>query len=894
MRLHRIRVEHVRGLPAAEVHFTLDGVTVVEAPNESGKTSLFDAFDLLLKEKHNTRKQAVKDLQPSGRDVGSVVEAELTVGATHLTVRKCFNKDRSTELRVHAPTPGQFTGDEAHDELRRLLDAGTDMALFEALRFHQGRSLDSVALADSEHLAQKLDASAGGSGDTGDDALYDRIVASFERYHTPTGQEGKVLKEADASLAESEDHVADLAATASELASAGARSSELQRERVRLQDAIATLGPQLEAYRQQRSRLAALRAEVDTAHSRLRAATSERDAAQAAATARQDQIEAIAQTKVRLEQRETVAETARAAWQDQQHRLEALEHELQRAETEEAAARAAVRLARSAVDLGRRRTELQAARERHQRIETALAEAAAADAFLADNPLSEAQLQAIREASDELRVVEARLGDAAPTVRISAAVGLDLLVDGRPVTLDGGETRDHQVPEQLMVALEGTLAVQVRAGASLADRQADRDHARRKLAQACDAVAVQDRAEAEGLGRVRETHLRALEQRDATIERELEGRTREELADQIRRLEAQVAELEQRLRPGGDRPAAVGDGSTAEPLDESANEPMARLPALESAEEAARAATTAVRSEQVALSAEVARLRDIATRASTAASHDRDELASAVARLDDSRARASDAALQEAVTRTTADRHLADQRLAEVQAELDACQPDEVELLAENAQQRQVRLTADLEEVREQAAAVRALIEVRGGQGVGEALQAAEAERDRRAEARRSLRARAAAARALKEAFESARDAAYAAYREPLRERIVQAGRLVFGEDLDVQLDEELAVVSRTLGGVTLGFDRLSAGAREQLAILTALAAADLAGEDGVPLVLDDTLGYTDAARLERLGAVLGRVRGPQVVVLTCVGDRFHAIGGARTVRLREVTTGTS
>jgi hypothetical protein len=878
MRLHRLRVEHVRGLPAAEVHFAVDGVTVVEAPNESGKTSLFDAFDLLLKEKHNTKKQTVKDLQPAGRDVGSVVEAELTVAGTHLTIRKSFNKDRSTELVVHTPAPRQLTGNEAHDELRRILDEGTDMALFEALRFHQGRSLDSIALADSEHLARRLDASAGGSGDTGDDALYERVAATFERYFTPTGQDGKELKEADAAVAEADQYVAELAATAAELASAGARATELQRERVRLQDAIATLGPQVEAHREQLRRVTGLRAERETASSERRAARSERDAAVAAAAARDDQVEAIERTRRRLKQREAIAATAKDAWQEQQARLQALADDLRDAEAREAAARAAVQGARAAADLGRRRTELRAARERHQRIQTALADAAAADAFLADHPLTTAQLDAVREAADDLRVVEARLGDAAPTVRILAERTTDLTVDGRPLTVAGGEAIAHQVPEQLLVAVEGAFSVQVRAGASLADRLADRDHARRALARACQRIGVRDRAEAEELERARETHLRTLAQRDAVIERELDGRTREQLADGIRLLESQVAELEARLVPA-DPPSATGTEEAAD-----------AVLGLEAAEEVARSATANARSEHQALTAEVARLRDIATEAGTAASHDRDELETACARLETSRATTPDPALQDAVdTATMALRH-ADERLATIQTELDALQPDEVELLAENAQQRQVRLAADLDQVREQAAEVRMLIEVRGGQGVGEALQAAEAERDRWHEARRSLRARAAAARALKEAFETARDAAYAAYREPLRRRIVQAGRLVFGEDLDVQLDEDLAVISRSLGGITLAFDRLSAGAREQLAILTALAAADLAGEDGVPLVLDDTLGYTDAGRLERLGAVLGRVRGPQVVVLTCVGDRFHAIGGARTVRLREVT----
>jgi len=878
MRLHRIRVEHVRGLPAAEVDFAVDGVTVVEAPNESGKTSLFDAFDLLLKEKHNTKKQSVKDLQPSGRDVGSLVEAELTVAGTHLTVRKRFNKDRSTELIVHTPAPRQLTGNEAHDELRRILDDGTDMALFEALRFRQGRALDSLALADSEHLARRLDASAGGSGDTGDDALYERVVSTFERYFTPTGQDGKQLKEADAALAEAEQQVAELAATAAELESAGTRATDLARERARLQDALATLGPQLEAHREQLQRVTGLRAAIDTARSQLRAASSEHDAAVAAVAARDGQVVAIASIRERLEQREAVAATAEAAWQQQQARLETLADTLRAAEAGEADARASLQDARAAAELGQRRDELHGARERHHRIEAALADAGAADAFLADHPLTEAQLTAIREASDELRIVEARLGDAAPTVRISARRTTELLVDEHPLTLDEGETLDRQVPEQLVVALDGAFEVAIRAGASLADRQADRDHARRTLAHACALVGVEGRAEAEELERTRQAHLRTLAQRDAIIDRELDGLTRDQLADRIRVLGAQVEDLEQRLAGDETQPALVTAGAAE------------HIPDLEAAEGEARTLALTARSEYQALTTEVARLRDIATRAAAAASHDADELAAAIAKLDDARTAVADETLHQAVDGARVERQQAEAHVQAVQAELDVLQPEEVELLADNAQQRQARLSADLEEIREQAAEVRALIEVRGGQGVGEALQAAEAERDRRREARRSLRARAAAARALKEAFEAAREAAYAAYREPLRQRIVQAGRLVFGDDLDVELDEDLSVVSRTLGGITLTFDRLSAGAREQLAILTALAAADLAGDDGVPLVLDDTLGYTDAARLERLGAVLGRVRGPQVVVLTCVGTRFDAIGGARTVRLRQVT----
>src|SRR5680860_821131 len=233
----------------------------------------------------------------------------------------------------------------------------------------------------------------------------------------------------------------------------------------------------------------------------------------------------------------------------------------------------ALQVARASAELGRRRGELRAARERHQRIEAALAEASAADAFLADHPLTAAQLTAIREASDELRIVEARLGDAAPTVRITAERSFDLLLDGEPITVTSGGYVERQVPDQLVISLPGSLAVQLRAGASLADRQADRDHARRVLDRACATAGVRDRAAAED----------------------------------------------------------------------------------------ARRATAGIRSDQLALAAEVARLRDIATEAATAASHDRDELASTRDRLDAARAAVPDAALRDVMARAAAELEQADE-----------------------------------------------------------------------------------------------------------------------------------------------------------------------------------------------------------------------------------------
>ncbi len=60
---------------------------------------------------------------------------------------------------------------------------------------------------------------------------------------------------------------------------------------------------------------------------------------------------------------------------------------------------------------------------------------------------------------------------------------------------------------------------------------------------------------------------------------------------------------------------------------------------------------------------------------------------------------------------------------------------------------------------------------------------------------------------------------------------------------------------------------------------MTQLAGASLvAKEDTVAVIIDDALGFTDADRLAKMGAVLDTVGGDgQVIVLTCSPHRYHS-----------------
>jgi uncharacterized protein YhaN len=180
-----------------------------------------------------------------------------------------------------------------------------------------------------------------------------------------------------------------------------------------------------------------------------------------------------------------------------------------------------------------------------------------------------------------------------------------------------------------------------------------------------------------------------------------------------------------------------------------------------------------------------------------------------------------------------------------------------------------------------------------GTRGVATGRDARAAVFDQAEEQYQQVLRRAEAARLLRETLARHRAAARRDYAAPLRHRIAVLGRRVFGDDFDVVLSGDLDVVSRTVDGTTLPVGQLSTGAREQLAIVVRLAIAALTSRDGqgVPVVLDDALGWSDAERLARMGELLADAgQHSQVVLLTSQPDRYAAIPG---VNLVTVTAGT-
>lgn len=247
-----------------------------------------------------------------------------------------------------------------------------------------------------------------------------------------------------------------------------------------------------------------------------------------------------------------------------------------------------------------------------------------------------------------------------------------------------------------------------------------------------------------------------------------------------------------------------------------------------------------------------------------------------------------DASLAQSLATAEAKRVSDAEALEASRAQLQAHDADGLEMLATNARELAKRLVNDLSRHDADLAAASIELEVRGRDGLRDKLDTALSRLGDTQRVHDSLASRARAARLLRSTMRMHRDSAQQRYVAPFRQAVESLGSIVFGPDFTVDIGDDLSIRSRTSQGVTVPFESLSGGAKEQLALIGRLATAQLVSvDDGAPVILDDSLGFTDADRRRKLAAVINRIGSTsQIIILTCEPDRFSDIGSARVVRL--------
>ena len=876
MRIHRVRLQNYRGVLDSTVTFAADGVTVVEGPNEVGKTCIPEALDLLIAMPDNSKARKVRDVEPVHRDAGPEVEIEMSSGQYRFRYSKRWLRRPETKLTILAPSPRNLTGRDAHDRVEAILEETLDAELWRALRVEQGTELVLPQLAVPS-LGRALDRAAGGelSGSREDD-LQERIVAERNRYWTPPG---RPLKDRLSSARHVEAAEAEVDRLAAELADIDKDATEVARldaDEARLVNMRSSSERTLHDLSKRWERIERLRGEIDGLSVVQRAAEDRRERAAGELQRRRQQSEELEARSAEL--RDLEAEAGRAA-----PALTAAIAENDRAAAALEDARAALQAAerektRAGDDRDHHRNKIELAQlgERHERVVAAQEALSAAEAHLESAVVDDELLARIERAHLAVARAEAATTAAAASVETTALRDLTVHIGGEEMALRAGAVHTTTVEAEAEIRVSDVVAVRVRAGGDSRGLVATLDDARAEFGRLCAQGGVGDLADAQQAAEARRAAERALVDARKVIEQDLRDLTTEALADKVARLRRRIA------RYGAERsshPPAPSDFEEAKQLAAEADRAAdGRASARDRCEEIAKQAVATCREAEMAETNRAGRI-DIARSARARAA---ETLAAARDERDDVVLEADLLAAQRA-------RDAAADDLRQATETLEAADPASLEELLENARDALERAGRDLQANRDARQRLRISLELRGEQGLAESLDEARSRVEHLAAAHERTEARAEAAKLLHDTFEARRTEARRRYVAPLKQRIERFGRIVFGPTFGVELDDDLRVVRRTLEGITLDVDQLSVGAREQIGVLARLACAAIVSPDegGAPVTLDDALGWSDPARLARMGAAIGAAgRECQVIVLTCTPGRYAHVGNAEVVTL--------
>lgn len=880
MRLLRIRLRNFRGVEDREVCFERDGVTVVVGPNEVGKSSMAEALDLLFSQLDSTTKAEVKAVKPVDRDAGPEVEADVETGPYAFRYRKRFLRQTETVLQVTRPRPESLTGRQAHERVEQILAETMDAALWKALRVRQGEGIGQAVLADaaSGSLGQALDRAAGtvpeGPVET---SLFERARAEYDQYWTPTGKPKgdwplrEAVNQQQARLDGVETQLRSLAADVE-------RDADLAAEYARLLERKEPEEAHVAELETRWREIEELVRNLERLEAAERAARVTAERAADARLARDSAVQELAAAIAERDRLRAEVESGTPSLDAARSRCAVAAGRLAEARAQRETAEAAARVARGDLDYLRAAAALGQLAGRHAALVAARAALADADDALAAARVDEPALEAIRAADRELQVARALLDAARPSVAVTAIRDVALLVDGSPVSLSAGGGERRHVDGRLRIEVPDVVAIDVVAGTSDA-AQADRAAAaERSLRDACRRVGVDGLEAAVAAAGARREALAARKELRRRIVELLGG----EEPGRAEQLEARIAQAERRTS------GYLDARSSERPMPSDEEVAAADAERADAHAEAARTAEAASEREDRAARDRLVELEGAAREASVRLDIAAADAAARESALQDARASASDEALAAAVESSRAAHGLAVAATVDARRALESQGPEAAKMLLDNA-----RLVADatadqLRAVEISRAEVRARLRDHGEDGLAERRDEALTARDAAAADLARWTQRAEARRRLYEALKAARDAAHLAYVGPLRDKITALGKVVFGPSASVEVGDDLRVRSRTLDGRTVPFESLSVGAREQLGVLTRLACAILVAEDGgVPVMLDDTLGFSDPRRLEAMGAVLSMAGAScQVVVLTCYADRYRHVGGARVINL--------
>ena len=878
MKLHRLHIENFKAITTRDLTFPDTGVVVVQGRNEVGKTSMIEAFDALISYKDSSRASQVKDAKPVDRDVPIVVEAEFTVSDERVVYRKQWMKQPATTLRfVAGPRAGRtLTGGEAHDAATALWST-SDTTLWKAMRIMQATQLDATGLGGSKVLQRALEAQAGGTPmeDTASEGLVIRVKTEADRYWIASRARPSAEYRAATALAETARDAAraarsaldEVAQTQTELATVLDDLAHLERAHAEQRAECHTLGAKLVAITQASEARAAAELALDRAERECRNDETRHEQR----TDLRDQVAEAAAEVERLETAIAAAEREVAPARTLAHEAELAYEQAQESwDLAREADQVAADDRSHVLSLGRL-SDLRATLQKLEDLRTRISGLRKS----AETALTAEKLDELERVVHAAETAEIALGVGSAHLQVASLEGTGtLLVDGTPTAIS--DSWESAVVVDTTLEIPGRWRITVSPESATASRADSARDARRAATHLLSELGVDDlsqarsrRLEAESAAR---TLADVLADRQAILERGDEASVR----DDYEHLATPPAAY-----------GAAGGGATPRPAPRGeaharADEAHARLTEARTALLEASAAVKATRQAFDERSTRLQQLIGELTNQRTTRDERREALQAARAKESDEALDLALASARRAVAVAESATARALEHLRTLDAEgVRAAHSFATETL-ENLQKRQDALRAKRSELN-------ARLTVMGRDERQAAYDQAETAHVTAERAFESTRRRAEAALLLEQTLTARQRAIRAAYVAPFRARIEELGRATYGDaDFRVTVDDDLAVTERRLEGTTLAFNQLSTGAKEQLIILIRLATAMLVDPtEGVPVMLDDALGYSDRQRLRTISRALAlAATTAQVILFTCHTDRYAGLPGAQLVEL--------
>ena len=871
-----MQLRNYRGVVKSDVSFSQNGVTIVEGPNEVGKTAISEGLQLAIDLPDSSKSAQVKAVQPVGRDEGPEVEISLSSGKYELVYSKRWLRQPATTLEVTTPHRESLTGREAHDRLKAILAETLDEELWRALRIQQGTEL-MLPNFGLPSMGRALDRAAGGDLATDrEETLWTRIGEEYDKYWTATGQVKGERRSSAQSVQEARDRVGEVTRQLQEIESDVAQMSRLIDESTRLSEALKEFEESERELQQRWNAIDRMLLEVERLDAIHSAAEAQRDGASSKWQLRQDLIATLDAAAKDLTALEAEAEDAVPGLTAATRRSEDATAALKDADAAMQDARGRLSRAIADRDYLRQLIEVDQLKERHDRYLAAEQTLKQAEAYLESARVDDEVAKQIEEAYIEDERAKSAAGSAAASVEVTALRDMTVEVGDEIVELAVNEVNRTRVEDEVVLAIPNVARMRVSAGPEskgLADQRRQTQEIYRRL---CEGVGVADATEARRAAQERQDAQRDKEEAFKAIERELRDLTPDVLLGKVKNLAERVTSYPKE-RP--ENPPLPTDLDEAQRIEAEVSGLVADCDVeLRTCEGCCEECGGKLNQSQIDEAGRTARIK--IARDSNRDTADRLAL--------DREGRADEAliaAVEAAQEKEAKDR----QSLGEAKVQLSDADPGSVEALLDNARQATKRAIDDIQSNRDGQNRLRTSLDLRGEQGLQTTYDEAANQLNHVEREYERQEARAEAARLLRETFAKHRQQAHQHYIEPFKECIDQLGRIVFGSTFAVELDEDLRVVRRTLGGTMLDVDQLSTGAREQLGVLCRLACATIVSPEdgGAPVMIDDALGWSDPQRLQGMGAAIAAAgKQCQVVVLTCTPGRYSHVGNAQVVSL--------